>query len=644
MLNLRYAFLVLFIFSLKQISAADTTKITSHNKVIIKTNPNVGVTEYPQKVEFPAKTESYRKIYMYLEFGCAPGLKCGEWDYTNHVYLVKDSIRYEISRFITPYGFYWNSSMNWKHGWYYDLTDFSYLLHDSAEIVYQHSGYEGNTDRGWTVTMDYYFVKGEPARKPIGFDRIYQLGASYGNVNNPFSSIVQEKSFKTPDSSDMVDFKIIQTGHGMDQQENCAEFCAKLRTLKLDGNNISEKRVWRDDCGANSLYPQAGTWIYDRAGWCPGAPVIPDDVFKKIPGGTQHKFLVEMETYNNTTGGSAVYDLTTYALYFKDQRKQYDAAIDDIIAPSTHYDYLRLNPTCGAPIIRVKNLGLDTIKRVDFLYGKVGGDTQRIWVPCKIAPFETGVVELEAVYNWKGNGNTFFAQLIKVNEHDDQNTVDNTMYSSISNTQVFPDRIYVVFKSNNAPSENSYKLKDAKGNVLLERNNFAANTIYRDTVQLKNNICYTFEFSDEGPGPSNNPLNEDGLDWWANTADGSGYIQLRSGKNNAMLKNFNADFGTGHKFNFFTTFNMSVDDIESSGIELDVVPNPSYNVANIRVETVSTEPYSVQIFDQTGRLIKVFNSSELSSVFSISDLSDGIYTATLIQGQQVSSKKFVVIH
>lgn len=638
-----YTLFILSIFVLTA-KAADTTKITTHNKVVIKTNPSVGVTEYPASTLFPDTTVQYRKVYMYLEFGCAPGLKCGEWDYGNHVYLKKSGVRYEIARFITPYGFYWNSSMNWKHGWYYDLTDFSYLLHDSFDIIYQHSGYEGNTDRGWTVTMDFTMVHGEPARIPQGLNTLYRVNALYGNVNNPFSSVVTEKSFVMPDSSDMVAFKIIQTGHGMDQQENCAEFCSKERTVLLDNQTISKMNVWRDNCGFNSLYPQAGTWIYDRAGWCPGAPVESSDMFRKLTPGSTHNFHLQMQDYSNTTGGSANYDLTTYALFFKDNRKQRDAAIEDIIAPSTHFDYLRMNPTCGAPIIRVRNLGKDTIKRLVFDYGKVGGDTQNIWVPCNIAPFENGVVELEAVYNWSGSSNKFFATITKVNDFADENTIDNTMYSTITRSQTFPDKIYVVFKSNNAPTENSYKIKDARGNVVFSRSNFAANTIYRDTVYLKNNICYTFEFSDEGPGPSNNPLNEDGLDWWANPNDGTGYIQIRSGKNNAILKNFGADFGTKHLLNFYTGFNMSVDETtDQKGMQIEILPNPGIHSANINIETIHQIPYKVQVFDPNGKMIFSKDGNQQNEQFSISDLAAGLYSVTLMQGDQVMTRKFVVL-
>lgn len=624
--------------------AADSTKITSHNKVVIKTNPSVGVTEYPARVGFPGDSVNYRKVYMYLEFGCAPGLKCGEWDYTNHIYVVKDSVRYEIARYITPYGFYWNSSMNWKHGWYYDLTDFAYLLHDSIDIVYQHSGYEGNTDRGWTVTMNYVAVHGEPSRIPVGLQKLHRVNASYGNVNNPFSNIVTPKTFTMPKGADAVSFKIIQTGHGMDQQENCAEFCAKKRTVKLDGTTLSNEYVWREDCGMNSLFPQAGTWLYDRANWCPGAPVKSHDVYVSINDTNSHEFALEMEAYSNTTGGSAVYDLSTYALFYKDNRKQLDAALDDIIAPSTHFDYLRQNPTCGAPIVRVKNLGKDTLKSVAFEYGKVGNTPQHIWVPCLIAPFASQDLTLEAVYDWGGSGNVFSATLTKLNGQADENMVDNTLTSTITNSAMYPNKIIIVFKTNNAPTENAYTLKDARGKVIRYKNTFTANTIYRDTVYLDNNLCYTFELTDDGPGPSNNPLNKDGLDWWANTADGTGYIQIRNGNTNGILKNFGADFGTKQSIQFYTTYKMGIQTEANKDLQLDILPNPSSSQlgSKICVNQTANHAYQIQVIDALGRIITSFKGQDSFQNFDLNGLSAGVYSIQLTQGSDVVVKKLLV--
>src|SRR5690606_12242060 len=121
-----------------------------------------------------------------------------------------------------------------------------------------------------------------------------------------------------------------------------------------------------------------------------------------------------------------------------------------------------------------------------------------------------------------------------------------------------------------------------------------------------------FTFSDEGQPPANVPLNEDGLNWWANTADGSGYIQLRSGKNNSMLQNFNADFGTKHEFHFYTTFDMSVEDIESNSLQMDLIPNPSSGSSRIHIETVEVQDYQIEVLDALGRKVFSKRGNQLS--------------------------------
>jgi hypothetical protein len=631
--------------------AGDSAKINTHNKVVIKTDPGKGYTNYPAWGHFPDAATGYRKVYLYLEFGCAPGLKCGEWDYINQIFIGRkggvkgDSLNYEISRFITPYGFNWNSAQKWKHGWYFDLTDFSSLLHDSVEIIYQHSGYEGNTDRGWTVTMDFVCVKGDPARIPMGLNRLHQLSAPYGDANNTFASHVTEKSFTMPTGADMAAFKIIQTGHGMDAQENCSEFCSKKRTVKLDNNIISEKNVWRDDCGMNSLYPQAGTWVYDRAGWCPGAPVLPFDLYTKLASGTQHTFSLDMESYINTTGGSANYVLTDYAFFFKDNTKPYDAAIEDILAPSAHLDYLRYNPICSAPLIKVKNMGSETLTAIEFEYGKLGGTLQKIWVPCHILPFESQVLTLESIYNWSGAGNTFVATITKVNNQQDAYTADNTMYSQITNSTMLPNKIIVVLKTNNAPSQNYYTITDARGKIIRSKDNFAANTIYRDTVILDNNVCYTFNFMDDGPASSSVPLNKNGLEWWADKAQGSGYLQLRNGNNNAMLKSFNADFGTQAKLDFHTTYTMGNEPVinaSTNSIQVDVMPNPAAGLSTVYLDFADQGAYQLQVFDITGRNLFTQAGNSLSTSVPLPKLPAGIYHVLVTQGTQVASAQLIV--
>lgn len=644
---------IYFIFALLSFSvlkAQDTIKVNTHNQVVIKTNPAVGQTFYPAWGSFPKSDVAYRKVYMTLEFGCAPGLKCGEWDYNNHIYIGKkggvngDSLNYELARFITPYGFYWNSSQNWKHAWVFDITDFSELLHDSVLIIYKHSGYEANNDRGWTVKLDFNFVKGEPARIPAGYFKFYEVSAPYGKVNNPFKNNVPDMNFQVPADANRVNFKIIQTGHGMDQKENCSEFCSKTRTIKLDNNIISEKNVWRDNCGFNSLYPQAGTWLYDRAGWCPGAPVIPDDIYQNITGGSQHNFSLNMQDYTNDVGGDANFYISAYAFFFKDNQKQNDVSLESIIAPSTEYESARYNPICGVPIIKVKNMGTETVTSIDFEYGKVGGEIQKSWVPCNIKPFETQILTIESIYNWRGAGNDFFVNIVKVNSKADEYPKDNMAYSKIPNSETLPSAIVIEFRTNNAPTENYYTLKDNRGVVIRSKNNFAANTTYRDTVYLGNNICYSFEFFDDGPAPANNRLNKDGLGWWANTSDGTGLLRIRNLNGNSVLKNFAPDFGTKIIYNFHTTYSMDIDEQAISKPQLLVYPNPGKDVVYVDFTSSDKGNYELQIVDITGKKVYEKTMSEPVASLGVDHLPNGIYNVVIVQNQTVLTKTIIIQH
>ena len=75
-----------------------------------------------------------------------------------------------------------------------------------------------------------------------------------------------------PDRTVSAAFRFIVTGHGSDVNQ-CCEFASHYYNLNLNGSSILQQQIWRD-CGFNELYPQGGTWIYNRANWCPGATVV----------------------------------------------------------------------------------------------------------------------------------------------------------------------------------------------------------------------------------------------------------------------------------------------------------------------------------------------------------------------------------
>jgi len=69
----------------------------------------------------------------------------------------------------------------------------------------------------------------------------------------------------------------------------------------INGNNAFSQFLWKSDCSSNPCSPQAGTWQFARAGWCPGQQVTPDDydLTAMVTPGSQATFDYVLEPYFN---------------------------------------------------------------------------------------------------------------------------------------------------------------------------------------------------------------------------------------------------------------------------------------------------------------------------------------------------------
>ncbi|NLI24774.1 MAG: peptide-N-glycosidase, partial [Bacteroidales bacterium] len=144
--------------------------VVTHRRVTVTTDPSKGIHLYPAWGKFPDKNVSVRRIIMKVVLGCPDSLPCAHWDYLDPIYLRKAGgtsgkvYNYELSRMLTPYGSIFTKDWQWE--WQADVTDFSALLRDSVEIVYQHSGYE-TTSVGWAVTIDFEITTGPEIVHPL---------------------------------------------------------------------------------------------------------------------------------------------------------------------------------------------------------------------------------------------------------------------------------------------------------------------------------------------------------------------------------------------------------------------------------------------------------------------------------------------
>lgn len=545
-MTMRPATVVCFLLSLligAASLASEVRHVVSHKQTKVITDPSKGSNSYPRWTEFPSKEMEYRRVVLYVTYQCPDGLKCGEWDYIDGIYLrriggeLKPSSDIEIARMISPYGARFDST--WSFTWHVDITDYSLFLHDSVEVDFVHTGYESNTDRGWLITLDFAITEGTPPLKCLGFDSLWQGSIPFGDTARPIEQILAPRTFTSPDSAAIARFRIVQTGHGMDDVENCAEFCNKYRRVFFDDELIDERQMWRE-CGINPLYPQAGTWIFDRANWCPGEIVQPDIYDLTTAPGVTHKIDIEMEPYINNSKPTANYFIHSHLFYFTKPWAANDVSIAEIIIPSALDEYSRPNPACANPLIFIKNNGSEVLRSLTINYGHGMPPQYSYQWEGEVYSQELSAIALPGIIAPQ-NETTFLVKLDSPNGVEDEYPDDNTALSAVPATPIYDTTLVLAIRTNADTSQTGYQLTNAEGEVVYERSpgSMAVSTIYRDTLHLSPG-CYELVVSDTAG---------DGLDFWFNPEGGYGYARLLDVPGR-LLKAFNSDFGSEVRHSF----------------------------------------------------------------------------------------------
>jgi len=535
--------------------------------------------------------------------------------------------RYEMARYITPYG---NGLTLGTNGWTwtFDMSDYRTLLADSVHLE------AGN----WQELLDIKFlmIKGTPPRDVIDIQNLYTGSFNYGLTSDPIENHLQAIDIDIPANVANARWKSRITGHGMDSPQNCAEFCAKNHYFKVDGTTEFTKLVWRDNCDLNPLFPQGGTWVYDRANWCPGAEVWTYDLeltpFIQSGGSITLDHDVQAYTSNGPWDYFQIEDqLVTYGA----PNFTLDASLEDIISPSTNQMHQRLNPICTNPIIEIKNTGSTTLTSLVITYG-INGASPSVYNWTGNLKFMESTTVTLGNYEWISNAANFTVSLSNPNGGTDQYSFNNTKVSKFTNVPEMPAQFIIELKTNNYPAENQYTLKDASGNIILARNNLVANTYYRDTLNLANG-CYEFELTDSG---------EDGLNFWANTAQGTGSVKFRKITPATTLKSFNADFG-GQVYQQFTVglTNNIEDFITTNKSTLNVYPNPTDGHVFIDFNLNACKDGMINIIDILGKNVYRYNFSKLTAEsieVNLSNLKSGVYFVTLKSGLDYITKKLMI--
>ncbi|MBI1315738.1 T9SS type A sorting domain-containing protein [bacterium] len=635
-----------------QAAPGDTTHVRVHNAVDMTWYGSYNATG-----GFPAPGTEYHRVNLRFTIGCATG-GCSDWDYTVLIHLLKptgvldsniasiDTLstnplvidttwnvyevqeRFEMARMITPYGGYMRTGANgfnsqWKHTLVWDATDYQNLLRDSVEFEIVYQGYSS----GFSATLDFEMIEGVPARRPVKVQNVYpHRGFSYLNSTTVESQFLPSVNLTLEPGVDKAVLHTITSGHGFVNALNCAEFCQREYRVKVNGFQQYAQSMWRDDCGINPVYPQGGTWLYDRANWCPGAKALTHehDMSPFLTANQAFDLDLDIEPYSYTVPAGetpAGYNWSTLLLQFSEFPHSLDAELEDILSPSTETEHKRLNPACGMAVVRIRNKGTQPLQSVEIRYGYEHAPEQSYVWTGNLRFMESAIVELPLGdstqwVQWQGS-NRFYAQVVSPNGGVDENALNDATWSRFQAPPVHPASIRFNLRTNTQGWHTFWTLTDASGAVVDQGDNLASNTVFAYDWNLMPG-CYRLSIGDRG---------KNGLSWWANN-EGAGYARFTPIGSPVPFKQFQADFGT--ELEYWFTVGMGLGNEETEKPKFGVFPNPGSGLFEVLLEPgLGDVDYSLT--DLNGRLLQQAPLQPVNGrvELHLESLPKGVYLLTL---------------
>lgn len=227
---------------------------------------------------------------------------CDDWDRLAWVQIKNPNGQWvELFRYITPYGVGCNHSI--------DVTDYESILQGTIEFrMFIDTWGTG----GWNLNLQLAYNQGTPAFNYSTIEEIWQGDYNFGNFDTP--QPVPTKTISVPSNTQDMKFRLVTTGHGWGQNNtgNAAEFYNTTHNLRVNNMPAFTQHLWTT-CNPNpdNCSGQAGTWQYNRAGWCPGTIPAPYfyDLNNYISSGTfdfRYDFQAFYKDYCNASNPNCV--------------------------------------------------------------------------------------------------------------------------------------------------------------------------------------------------------------------------------------------------------------------------------------------------------------------------------------------------
>ena len=566
-------------------------------------------------------------------------------------YYKRYPMKFQIMSFVTPYGINLDLGPEGKT-WYFDLTDYAPVFQGPKRITVSGGGQ-------WQEDMDikFLFIVGTPPRDVVDMQQIWRpQSKGYSSIMN--NSAFEPRNVIMNPNASSYKLKSVITGHGQE-----GEFIPRNHYINIDGG--TQDYIWQvwTPCAGNPVYPQGGTWIYDRAGWCPGqaSDIKEIDITNLVSPAQLHNIDYGVVTASGTSN----YWVSNQLVSYGPANFSLDASIVDILSPSNEIKDSRQNPTCNNPKIVIQNTGNTTLTslKIEYWINDDSTPTSYNWTG-SLEFLEKEIVELPintsfwnaidynqgevlgevVTFENIASNNKFYVDISNPNNNNDSYQYNNSMSKEFTPAPKYP-RIFTFWSQTNngtigGVSETSWEIIDSQSNPIYSWNNLPPNTQFKDTINLSDG-CYTFKVTD---------IDNDGLDFWGNN-DGGGMLRFRRLQPfidtsatpwtyHNWFKTFELDFGSFIHHEFLIASNpLSISDNLKENI--NVYPNPANE--SFFIDGYVGNNSKLLIIDQMGKIIysEKINSHFIRKSINFEKYSAGLYTIKIKSPKVEIYKKIV---
>lgn len=540
----------------------------------------------------------------------------------------------EMTSFVTPYGKGLDLGALGKT-WYFDVSDFAPILKGKKRFLMTLGG-----ENQEQMDLDFWFIVGTPPRNVLEFNQLWQGAARAGGAG--IASVNNNSRFpvlSVPILSNGQYFKLRSTitGHGAQ-----GEFHQNGGIINhfFNVNGGPNEFTWpiTEECGFNPVFPQGGTWLYDRQGWCPGQSSLLKE-YNLTPHITPGTTVTLDYGCSNPPNPSGDYRflVANQLITYGGANHNIDASIVDVLAPSNKVLYSRSNPVCANPLILVRNTGSTALTSIEIDYWLNNAQSRQTYTwTGNLAFMDTAKITLPIGSLWQNDplvtGNKFNVELKKANAVPDQYTFNNYYSSPFNMSAKIPSQFSIEFRTNNYPQDNTYKIVDESGNVIFGASPLvSANTTYTDSYEL--NGCFKLIVTD---------ATGDGLQWWANTSQGAGSVKIKNTVTTGTIKTFEPDFGNGFEYSFTAgepVLPSALDDY--FGTHLNLYPNPAHS--KVVLESDALDKLQLRFTDILGHQIEIPTfTNNVRVEFNTESLNPGVYFIIISRNNTIMTKKVII--